>query len=73
MKIRLNLLLTFAAIAQAQAQDVEEIVVVGVVPAGSSIETNKLAYPVQTATAEDLENIAALSIADFLRQSFASI
>ncbi|MBC59165.1 MAG: hypothetical protein CMQ35_00910, partial [Gammaproteobacteria bacterium] len=73
MKIRLNLLLTFAAIAQAQAQDVEEIVIVGVVPAGSSIETNKLAYPVQTATAEDLENIAALSIADFLRQSFASI
>ena len=73
MKIRLNLLLTFAAIAQAQAQDVEEIVVVGVVPAGSSIETNKLAYPVQTATAEDLENIAALIIADFLRQSFDSI
>ena len=73
MKIRLILLLTFAAIAQAQAQDVEEIVIVGVVPAGSSIETNKLAYPVQTATAEDLENIAALSIADFLRQSFASI
>ena len=73
MKIRLILLLTFAAIAQTQAQDVEEIVIVGVVPAGSSIETNKLAYPVQTATAEDLENIAALSIADFLRQSFASI
>ena len=73
MKIRLILLLTFAAIAQTQAQDVEEIVIVGIVPAGSSIETNKLAYPVQTATAEDLENIAALSIADFLRQSFASI
>lgn len=66
-------LLALAVSASAAAQQAEEIVVVGVVPAGSSIETDKLAYPVQTATAEDLENMAALSIADFLRQSFSSI
>ncbi|NKB34926.1 MAG: TonB-dependent receptor [Pseudomonadales bacterium] len=66
-------LLALAVSATAAAQQAEEIIVVGVVPAGSSIETDKLAYPVHTATAEDLENIAALSIADFLRQSFSSI
>ena len=73
MKNNALLLLSLAVSAGAAAQQVEEIIVIGVVPAGSSIETNKLAYPVQTATAEDLENVAALSIADFLRQSFTSI
>lgn len=57
----------------AAAQELEEIVVVGVVPAGSSIDTDKLAYPVQTATNADLKNISAVSIADFLKQSFSSI
>ena len=73
MKNNALLLLSLAVSTGAAAQQVEEIIVIGVVPAGSSIETNKLAYPVQTATAEDLENVAALSIADFLRQSFTSI
>ena len=73
MKNNALLLLSLAVSTGVAAQQVEEIIVIGVVPAGSSIETNKLAYPVQTATAEDLENVAALSIADFLRQSFTSI
>ena len=73
MKTTTLSLLALAVSTSVAAQKAEEIVVVGVVPAGSSIQTDKLAYPVQTATAEDLENIAALSIADFLRQSFASI
>lgn len=73
MKTTTVSLLALAVSTSVAAQQAEEIVVVGVVPAGSSIQTDKLAYPVQTATAEDLENIAALSIADFLRQSFASI
>lgn len=55
------------------AQDPEEIVVVGVVPAGSSLELSKLPYPVQTATADDLNNINGLSLADFMRQSFGSV
>ena len=57
----------------AQAQDAEEIVVVGVVPAGSSLDQSKLPYPVQSGSAADLENIGGLSLADFMRQSFASV
>ena len=66
-------LIALAIAANASAQQAEEIVVVGVVPAGSSIDTDKLAYPVQTATNDDLKNINAVSIADFLKQSFSSI
>ena len=66
-------LIALAIAANAGAQEVEEIVVVGVVPAGSTMDTDKLAYPVQTATNADLEKIAAVSIADFLKQSFSSI
>ena len=55
------------------AQNVEEIVVVGVVPAGSSLDQAKIPYPVQTGTAAELENLNALSLADFMQQSFASI
>ena len=50
MKNNALLLLSLAVSTGAAAQQVEEIIVIGVVPAGSSIETNKLAYPVQTAT-----------------------
>ena len=73
MKIKLVSLLTAAAITQTFAQDVEQIVIVGVVPAGASQELDKIPYPIQTSTAEDLRNIAALSLADFLAQSFSSI
>ena len=64
MKIRLVSLLTVAAITQTLAQDVEQIVIVGVVPSGASQELDKIPYPIQTSTAEDLRNIAALSLAD---------
>ena len=69
----LSVPLALAISSGAAAQELEEIVVVGVVPAGSSIDTDKLAYPVQTATNADLKNISAVSIADFLKQSFSSI
>ncbi|MBE65048.1 MAG: TonB-dependent receptor [Gammaproteobacteria bacterium] len=57
----------------SHAQRLEEITVTGVVPAGSSIDTTKLAYPIQTANAADLDNASILSVADFLRQNFSSV
>ncbi len=57
----------------SRAQQLKEIVVTGVVPAGSSIDATKLAYPIQTANAEDLDNASILSVADFLRQNFSSV
>ena len=57
----------------SEAQRLEEITVIGVVPAGSSVDATKLAYPIQTANAEDIDNASILSVADFLRQNFSSI
>ena len=57
----------------ATAQQPEEIIVIGIVPAGSSVEAAKIAYPIQSANANDLEDAAVISIADFLRQNFSSI
>ena len=57
----------------SDAQRLEEITVIGVVPAGSSIDATKLAYPIQTANAEDLDSASILNIADFLRQNFSSV
>ena len=57
----------------AAAQELEEIVVVGVVPAGSSIDTDKLAYPVQTATNADLKNIKKISNTGINRISVGAI
>ncbi len=73
MKISLVAALTVAMTTQALAQDVEEIVVVGVVPAGASQDLDKVPYPIQASNAADLENMQAVSIADFLKQSFSSI
>ena len=73
MKSRLALLVAAIAANQALAQDPEEIVVTGVVPAGSTLDRDKIPFPVQTGTANDMENIGALSLADFLRQSFSSV
>jgi len=55
------------------AQEPEEIVVVGVVPAGAGLDKNKIPFPIQISNANDLENANALSIADFLRQGFSSV
>ena len=57
----------------AKAQRLEEITVIGVVPAGSNIDAAKLAYPIQMANAEDLDSASILSVADFLRQNFSSV
>ncbi len=67
-------LITSCVISQSLlAQDTEEIIVVGVVPAGSSLDKDKIPYPIQTGSAADLENLQGLSLADFLKQSFASV
>ncbi|MDP6653804.1 MAG: TonB-dependent receptor plug domain-containing protein, partial [Gammaproteobacteria bacterium] len=73
MKISLVAALTVTMTTQALAQDVEEIVVVGVVPVGASQDLGKVPYPIQAGNAADLENMQAVSIADFLKQSFSSI
>lgn len=73
--MRSTLVLIFALVggAEAIAQEPEEILVVGVVPAGSSLAIDKIPFPVQVANANDLQNANALGIADFLNQSFTSI
>jgi outer membrane receptor protein involved in Fe transport len=55
------------------AQSPEEIIVVGIVPAGASQELSKVPYPVQTANARDLQELELLSLADYLSQAFVSI
>lgn len=52
---------------------VEEIVVIGVVPAGASLDKNKIPFPIQNRNAQDIENANPLNISDFLRQSFTSV
>jgi len=73
MKRILALSLAFYISSFATAQQPEEIIVIGIVPAGSSVEAAKFAYPIQSANANDLEDAAVISIADFLRQNFSSI
>jgi iron complex outermembrane recepter protein len=58
---------------QSFAQEPEELLVIGVVPAGAGLDKDKIPFPVQNANANDLENANSLTIADFLRQSFTSI
>lgn len=55
------------------AQTPEEVVVIAVVPAGAGLDKDKIPFPVQNANARDIENANSLSVADFLRQSFASV
>ena len=57
----------------ATQQNVEEIVVIGVVPGGVGIDRNKIPYPVQTADAAAIQQADNASIADFLRRGFASV
>lgn len=59
-------------VAQTQ-QNPEQILVTGVVPAGSSIDRSKLPYPIQVGSAQDLSNAAGASLADFMGQSFSSV
>lgn len=73
MRSTLSCLITVVLASPVLAQDREEILVVGVVPAGAGLDRDKIPFPVQVANARDLENTNALSIADFLRQSFSSV
>ncbi|HAU09008.1 TonB-dependent receptor [Gammaproteobacteria bacterium] len=54
-------------------QNVEEIVVIGVVPGGAGIDRNKIPYPVQTADAAAIQQADSASLADFLRRGFGSV
>ena len=73
MRSTLSCLFTAVIATSVLAQDPEEIVVVGIVPAGAGLDRDKIPFPVQVANARDLETVNALSIADFLRQSFSSV
>ena len=55
------------------AQASSDILVIDVVPAGASIDSTKLPYPIQIGSAQELENIGAVSLADFMGQSFSSV
>ena len=57
----------------ATQQNVEEIVVIGVVPGGAGIDRNKIPYPVQTADAAAIQQADNASLADFLRRGFGSV
>lgn len=66
-------LLALGLAIPALAQDPEEVVVIGVVPAGATLERSKIPYPVQSGTASDLRNMDALSLADYMKQGFSSV
>ena len=74
MRNTLVLFLTLTiGVTEAIAQEIEEIVVIGVVPAGASLQRDKIPFPVQAANVDDIERSNTLGIADFLNQNFASI
>ncbi|MBQ85670.1 MAG: TonB-dependent receptor [Gammaproteobacteria bacterium] len=59
--------------SQTYAQASLEIPVIDVVPAGSSIDSSKLPYPIQIGSVQELQNVGAVSLADFMGQSFSSV
>ena len=67
------LLASCYGLATAIAQTTEEIIVIGVVPFGTGVAIDKVPFPIQTGSADDLKNSNSQSIADFLKQSFTSI
>ena len=57
----------------AFAQETEEIIVVGILPNGTALDRRKIPFPVQSATAEDIQSANGQSIADFLKRGFSSV
>lgn len=57
----------------AAAREPERILVTGVVPAGSSLDRDKLPYPLQTASAETIDRMGAASLAGFMRRRFGGV
>jgi len=55
------------------AQTPEEIVVIGIVPTGASLEQSKVPYPVQHRQLEELDALRHESVANLLQQGFASV
>jgi outer membrane receptor protein involved in Fe transport len=63
-----------AAGAAAQpAPPIEVIEVVGVTPLGGSLDTDRIAANVQTASADELREQNALDLADFMKRSMGSV
>jgi outer membrane receptor protein involved in Fe transport len=69
----IGLALTSLSQTTLAQQDPQQILVTGVVPAGSSIDRSKLPYPIQVGSAQDLDNVGGASLADFMGQSFSSV
>ncbi len=55
------------------AQNLDEVLIIGVIPTGAGINKDKIPFPVQNRNASDIENANPLNISDFLRQSFSSV
>lgn len=55
------------------AQTPEEIIVVGIVPGGATLDRSKVPYPVQHSQLEDLDAMRSASVANILQQSFSSV
>jgi iron complex outermembrane receptor protein len=70
----LMLMLPLAATATYAADDIEEVVVVGITPGASASQSlEKVAHAVQSANADDLDNASTLDVSDYLNSRFASI
>ncbi len=68
-----GILFGWLLIVPALAQDVLEITVVGVAPADSGMELNRIPQPVQVADSDDIADAGAVSLADFMRGDFAGV
>ena len=59
--------------AKAQEHSADVIDVIGTTPLGGKLDANRIAANVQTATAEELRDQAALDLADFMKRSLGSV
>lgn len=57
----------------AVAQTPEEIVVIGIVPSGATLEESKVPYPIQRAELDDLDSLRSESLANLMQRSFSSV
>lgn len=70
--ILILILVGISSISQAQITP-EEIIVIGVVPAGLGVDRDKIPFPVQSGNTEALQRTGADSVADFMNQNFLSV
>jgi len=69
----LSLTALLAVHGSALTQTPEEIIVVGIVPGGATLDQSKVPYPVQRSQLEDLDAMRSASVANVLQQSFSSV